>query len=237
MCATYLINRMPLSSLGNISPYERLYGTPPLNNHLRAFGCLCFASTIKQGRKKFDAKADPCVFIGYPFAQKAYKVYNLKTKKIFTSRDITFHEHLFPYHLNPQQLTTPLPFYLPSHHPLPTDYITFSTPHIFPYPTRTPTLLPTHNSNHPTPIPNTSAPLLPTLILLLLIPLSRPHAVPKEPPNPLPIYNSMCVILLLLILAPLLLSPPPTKLQAKILRGFMLCVLNWMLSMPTTLGT
>ena len=80
-CATYLINRMPLSSSCNISPYERLYNTAPTNDHLKAFGCLCFMSTLQQGRKKFDTRADPCVFIGNPFAQKAYKVYNMKTKK------------------------------------------------------------------------------------------------------------------------------------------------------------
>ena len=76
-CATYLINRMPLASLNNISPYEKLYGRKPDNTHLKAYGCLCFISTLKHGRKKFDAKANPCIFIGYPFAQKAYKVYNM----------------------------------------------------------------------------------------------------------------------------------------------------------------
>ena len=30
LCATYLINRLPLTSLGNISPYQKLFGTPNL---------------------------------------------------------------------------------------------------------------------------------------------------------------------------------------------------------------
>ena len=36
-CATYLINRMPLSSIGHISPYEKLYSIPPNKDHLRCF--------------------------------------------------------------------------------------------------------------------------------------------------------------------------------------------------------
>ena len=83
LCSTYLINRLPLSTLHNMSPYKKLFGTKPNNNHLKTFGCLCFVSTMKQGRSKFDPQAEPCVFIGYPFGQKAYKIYNLVTKKLW----------------------------------------------------------------------------------------------------------------------------------------------------------
>ncbi|XP_070676213.1 uncharacterized protein [Malus domestica] len=34
---------------------------------------------------------------GYPVGQKAYKLYDLTTHKFFTSRDVIFHEHIFPY--------------------------------------------------------------------------------------------------------------------------------------------
>ena len=39
-CATYLINRLPLASIGHLSPYKKLYGTKPNNQH-------SFASIIK----------------------------------------------------------------------------------------------------------------------------------------------------------------------------------------------
>ena len=79
---------MPLTFLGNLSPYEKFYGSKSNNTHLRAYGCLCFGSTLKQGRKKFEIRVDPCIFLGYPFAKKAYKVYNSKTKTIHISRDV-----------------------------------------------------------------------------------------------------------------------------------------------------
>ena len=43
-----------------------------------------------QFRKKIDDKAEKCIFIGYSYKTKGYKLYNLKTKKVVVNRDITF---------------------------------------------------------------------------------------------------------------------------------------------------
>lgn len=114
LCAAYIINRLPLQCLNNISPYQKMFGKPPNTNHMKSFGCLCFVSTLKQGRTKFQPRATPCIFIGYPYGQKAYKVYDIKNQKVLVSRDIVFHEKHYPYHLkdnNPSPFAT---FYLPS---------------------------------------------------------------------------------------------------------------------------
>jgi len=97
LTATYLINRIPTALLYNKSPFEILYGKEPSYEHLRVFGCLCFMSTHKQGRDKFHPRALPCVFLGYPYGKKAYKVMDLETHKIYASRDLVFHEHVFPF--------------------------------------------------------------------------------------------------------------------------------------------
>ena len=45
---------------------------------------------------KFSPRSRACVLIGYPFGMKAYKLLNLESHSTFTSRDVVFHETLFP---------------------------------------------------------------------------------------------------------------------------------------------
>ena len=42
LTVVHLINRVPSNSLGNKTPYEMLFHSPPFYTHLRCFGCLCF---------------------------------------------------------------------------------------------------------------------------------------------------------------------------------------------------
>ncbi|XP_008229790.1 PREDICTED: uncharacterized protein LOC103329135 [Prunus mume] len=87
------------------TPFERLYGKAPSYSHLKVFGCLAYATDVHVPHK-FAPRAKCCVFLGYPVGQKAYKLYDLTTHKFFTSRDIVFHENIFPY-ASPQSIPTP----------------------------------------------------------------------------------------------------------------------------------
>ncbi|CAL2238959.1 unnamed protein product [Prunus armeniaca] len=116
LTATYLINRFPTPILSHKTPYEMLYAKPPSYSHMRVFGCLAYATSINPSHK-FASRAKRCVFIGYPIGQKAYKLYDLDTYKLFTSRDVIFHEDSFPYQSLAHQSSTtttsvlPIPIY------------------------------------------------------------------------------------------------------------------------------
>ena len=88
--AIHIINRLLTPLLSRQTPFERLYGKIPFYSHIQVFGCLAYATNVHVSHK-FAPRAQKCVFLCYPLGQKAYKLYDLKTHQVFTSRDVIFH--------------------------------------------------------------------------------------------------------------------------------------------------
>ncbi|CAN1752640.1 Retrovirus-related Pol polyprotein from transposon RE1 [Linum perenne] len=95
--SVYLINRLPSPILGGHTPFDLLFHTPVLYDNLRVFGCLAYASTLAHNRTKLDHRAHPCVFLGFPPSTKGYVLYNLVSNQVIISRDVVFHESIFPF--------------------------------------------------------------------------------------------------------------------------------------------
>jgi hypothetical protein len=72
--AVYLKNRSPTRCLDNVTPFEALYGSKPVVNNLKVFGCKDFAHYPKENRRKLDAKSIKCIFIGYCSEFKATQI-------------------------------------------------------------------------------------------------------------------------------------------------------------------
>ncbi len=55
--------------------------------------------------------------LGYPFGTKGYRLLDLMTSQIFVSRDVIFHETIFPF--QPTQTTPTIPTLLDMQSPVP----------------------------------------------------------------------------------------------------------------------
>lgn len=95
LTAGYLINRTPLSVLNWKTSFELLFHKIPPYSHLKSFGCFAYVHDYRLPKDKFRPRGRKCVFLGYPFAKKRWKFFNLQTNEFLTSRDAVFVEFRF----------------------------------------------------------------------------------------------------------------------------------------------
>lgn len=95
--AIHIINRIPSSVLGKVSPYECLFGHPPSYSHLKVFGCLLFIHFPSLERNKLFPQAAWCMLLGYSDEHKGFLCFDPKDCWLCISRNVVFLEHI-PFH-------------------------------------------------------------------------------------------------------------------------------------------
>nr|GEX45844.1 ribonuclease H-like domain-containing protein [Tanacetum cinerariifolium] len=77
----------------NKTPYELLTGKHPIISYLRPFGChVTILNTIDE-LGKFDRKSDSGFLVRYSLNSKAFRVYNLETKRVEENMHVNFLEN------------------------------------------------------------------------------------------------------------------------------------------------
>ena len=89
----YTINRLPSLALQNMTPFERLYGTPASYSCFRVFGCACFVLLQPHEHSKLEPRSHLCCFLGYGIEHKGYRCWDPISQRFRISRHVVFWEH------------------------------------------------------------------------------------------------------------------------------------------------
>lgn len=88
--ACYIQNRVLVVKTKNKTSYELFRGRPPTLEFMRPFGCHVTILNTIDHLGKFEEKSDEGFFVGYSMVSKAFRVYNLRTKKIEENLHVEF---------------------------------------------------------------------------------------------------------------------------------------------------
>lgn len=56
---------------------------------------MCYAPRQARDKDKFGERSRKCIFVGYPFGTKGWRLFDLERNEFFVSRDVTFFEASF----------------------------------------------------------------------------------------------------------------------------------------------
>lgn len=90
--AVHLINRSVNANSGNKTPEEIWSGEKVNLSQLKLFGSQVMVHVPQQKRRKWDAKSEKLIFVGYDPSTKGYRCTNPATRKMTVSRDVIFLE-------------------------------------------------------------------------------------------------------------------------------------------------
>lgn len=95
--ATFLINHLPSKVIGFVSPWHKLFDSPPDYKFLKVFGCACYPHLRPYNRNKLQYRSAKCVFLGYSGRHRGYKCLHLESRRIYIARNVVFDESVFPF--------------------------------------------------------------------------------------------------------------------------------------------
>jgi hypothetical protein len=97
LTAVYLISRIPDRVINQTTPLKRLFHIDPDYHALGTFGCACWPNLRPYNSKKLAFRSIQCVFLGYSNRHKGYKCLDIKSGRVYISRDVVLDETLFPF--------------------------------------------------------------------------------------------------------------------------------------------
>jgi hypothetical protein len=109
LTSIFIINRLPTSILGNVSPYFKLLNKSPDYSLFRSFGCSCFPLLRPYSTNKLMFRSKHCIFLGYSSNHQGYRCLDPVSRKVYVSRHVVFDENRFPAKQGILSPTAPAP--------------------------------------------------------------------------------------------------------------------------------
>ncbi|GJV61262.1 putative ribonuclease H-like domain-containing protein [Tanacetum coccineum] len=91
--ACYVLNRVLVTKPQNKTPYALITGKIPIISYIRPFGCHVTILNTIDHLGKFEEKSDEGFLVRYSLNSKAFRVYNLETKRVEEKSHIKFLEN------------------------------------------------------------------------------------------------------------------------------------------------
>ena len=88
----YILNIVLVRPLLTKTPYELWNNKKPNVSYFKVFGCKCFILNEKDALRKFDAKSDERIFLGYSSVSKVFRIFHKRTLIIEESIHVVFNE-------------------------------------------------------------------------------------------------------------------------------------------------
>ncbi|GKE42327.1 retrovirus-related pol polyprotein from transposon TNT 1-94 [Tanacetum coccineum] len=90
--ACYTQNRSIVRLHHSKTPYELLHDKPPDLSFFHVFGALCYPTSDSENLGKLQPKDDIGIFIDYAPTKKAFRIYNIRTRRIIKTINVDFDE-------------------------------------------------------------------------------------------------------------------------------------------------
>ncbi|GJS39746.1 putative ribonuclease H-like domain-containing protein [Tanacetum coccineum] len=91
--ACYVLNRVLVTKPHNKTPYELIIGRAPSISFMRPFGCPVTILNTLDPLGKFDGKAEEGFLVGCSVDRKAFRVFNIETRKVKENLHVNFLEN------------------------------------------------------------------------------------------------------------------------------------------------
>ena len=95
--ATFLWNRTHVNKRTHVTPYELLLKRAPSSRHWGVFGCDVVVHIPKEKRGALAPTVEPGIYLGHHHEQNCARVYILRTRKVISTRDVTYRNGSFEY--------------------------------------------------------------------------------------------------------------------------------------------